>query len=91
MKYKANTGSRGYFTDCTIEGATDFIYDGGMEWFDNCTLHLLKGGGYITAPAESGMPMKQVMYPELSQTTFYPGLFFRNCTVTAADGVSKGA
>lgn len=89
--YKANTGSRGYFTDCTIEGATDFIYDGGMEWFDNCTLHLLKGGGYITAPAESGMPMKQVMYPELSQTTFYPGLFFRNCTVTAADGVAKGA
>lgn len=89
--YKANTGSRGYFTNCTIEGATDFIYDGGMEWFDNCTLHLVKGSGYITAPAESGMPMTKVMYPELSQSTFYPGLFFRNCTVTAADGVAKGA
>ncbi len=89
--YKANTGSRGYFTNCTIEGATDFIYDGGLEWFDNCTLNLVKGGGYITAPAESGMPMTKVMYPDLSQSTFYPGLFFRNCTITAAEGVAKGA
>ncbi len=89
--YKANTGSRGYFTNCTIEGATDFIYDGGLEWFDNCTLNLVKGGGYITAPAESGMPMTKVMYPELSQSTFYPGLFFRNCIIAAADGVANGA
>ena len=89
--YKANTGSRGYFTNCTIEGATDFIYDGGMEWFDSCNIHLVKGGGYITAPAESGMPMTKVMYPELSQSNFYPGLFFRDCTVTAAEGVAKGA
>lgn len=89
--YKANTGSRGYFTNCTIEGATDFIYDGGMEWFDSCNIHLVKGGGYITAPAESGMPMTKVMYPELSQSNFYPGLFFRDCTVTAAEGVANGA
>lgn len=89
--YKANVGARGYFTNCTIEGATDFVYDGGMEWFDSCRIHLLKGGGYITAPAESGMPMTKVMYPELSADKFYPGLFFRNCTVTAADGVADGA
>ena len=89
--YKANVGSRGYFTNCTIEGATDFVYDGGLEWFDNCTLNLVKGGGYITAPAESGMPMTKVMYPELSADKFYPGLFFNNCTVTAADGVKDGA
>ena len=89
--YKANTGSRGYFTNCTIEGATDFIYDGGMEWFDRCELRCLKGGGYITAPAETSMPMTRVLYPELSQTTFYPGLFFRHCSVTAAEGVADGA
>ena len=89
--YKANSGSRGYFTNCTIEGATDFIYDGGLEWFDNCELRLVKGGGYITAPAESSMPMTKVMYPELSADKFYPGLFFRNCTVTAADGVADGS
>lgn len=88
--YKANVGARGYFTNCTIEGATDFIYDGGMEWFENCELRLVKGGGFITAPAESGMPMTKVLYPELSADKFYPGLFFRNCTVTAADGVENG-
>ena len=37
------------------------------------------------------MPMTKVMYPELSADKFYPGLFFRNCTVTAADGVADGA
>ncbi len=89
--YKANTGARGYFTGCLVEGAVDFVYDGGMEWFDDCTINLVKGNGHITAPAESGMPMTKVMYPELSADKFYPGLFFRNCTVTAADGVADGA
>lgn len=88
--YKANVGSRGYFIDCVIEGATDFIYDGGMEWFENCELRCVKGGGYITAPAESSMPMTRVLYPELSADAFYPGLFFRGCRVTAADGVAAG-
>ena len=89
--YKANTGARGYFTGCTVEGAVDFIYDGGLEWFDDCTINLVNGKGYITAPAESGMPMTKVMYPELSADKFYPGLFFRNCTVTAEEGVANGA
>lgn len=88
--YKANVGNRGYFSNCTIEGATDFIYDGGLEWFEGCELRCVKGGGYITAPATSGMPMTRVLNPELSQTAYYPGLFFRNCTVTAADGVNAG-
>lgn len=89
--YKANSGSRGYFTNCTIEGGTDFIYDGGLEWFDNCTLRVLKGGQYITAPGNSSMPMTKVMNPLLSQSTFYPGLFFRNCTVTAGEGVADNS
>lgn len=89
--YKANVGARGYFTNCTIEGATDFIYDGGLEWFDNCEIRCVKGGGYVTAPAESGMPMTKVMYPSLSQDKFYPGLFFRGCNVTAEDGVADGS
>lgn len=89
--YKANVGSRGYFTDCVIEGAVDFIYDGGLEWFDNCELRCVKGGGYITAPASSSMTMSKVMYPSLSADNFYPGLFFRNCRLTAEDGVADGA
>lgn len=89
--YKSNVGSRGYFTNCTIEGATDFIYDGGLEWFDNCELRCLSPGSLITAPAGSGMPMTKVMFPSLSQNKFYPGLFFRNCNITAADGVATGS
>ena len=87
--YKANVGARGYFTGCTVEGTTDFIYDGGLEWFEDCEIRALGNGGYITAPAESGMPMSRVMYPELSEERFYPGLFLSNCRLTAADGVTR--
>ena len=89
--YKANVGSRGYFIDCLIEGAVDFIYDGGLEWFENCEIRCVKGGGYITAPSKSGMPMTRVLFPELSAESFYPGLFFNNCNVTAEDGVAAGS
>lgn len=86
--YKANTGARGYFTGCVVEGTTDFIYDGGMEWFEGCEIRALGNGGYITAPAESGMPMSKVMYPLLGADRFYPGLFMSNCRLTAAPGVT---
>lgn len=89
--YKANVGSRGYFVNCVISGATDFIYDGGLEWFENCEIRCLKGGGYITAPAETAMPMTKLLYPELSADRFYPGLFFRNCRITSENGVANGA
>ena len=89
--YKANVGSRGYFVNCVISGATDFIYDGGLEWFENCEIRCLKGGGYITAPAETAMPMTKLLYPELSADRFYPGLFFRNCRITSETGVANGA
>lgn len=88
--YKANVGARGYFSGCRIEGTVDFIYDGGLEWFENCDIVCLKGGGYIAAPAESGMPMTRVMYPLLSENVFYAGLFFNNCNVTAESGVGRG-
>lgn len=83
--YKANVGARGYFTECVVEGNTDFIYDGGLEWFENCEIRATGRGGYITAPAESGMPMARALYPQLSAERFYPGLFFSNCRLTAAD------
>ena len=88
--YKANSGARGYFTGCTISGATDFIYDGGLEWFENCDIICLAGGHYITAPAESSMPMNKVLYPVLSEDKFYPGLFFNKCRVKAGEGVKAG-
>lgn len=89
--YKANVGARGYFTNCTIAGCTDFIYDGGLEWFEDCEILCVKGRGYITAPSSSSTPMTKVLYPSLSADNFYPGLFFRNCKVTAEDGVEAGS
>ncbi len=84
--YKANVGARGYFTNSTITGATDFIYDSGLEWFENCEIRSLNGGAYITAPGDAGLTMTNIFYPELTVSPFYAGLFFRNCTLTAEDG-----
>ena len=89
--YKANSGARGYFTNCTIEGATDFIYDSGLEWFDNCEIRCLAGGQYITAAAKADVAMTGVMYPELSHSPFYGGLFFNRCNITAAEGVADAS
>ncbi len=89
--YKANSGARGYFTNCTIEGATDFIYDSGLEWFDDCEIRSVKGSGYLTAAGKADVSMTKAMYPDLSVSPFYAGLFFRNCTLTAEDGVADGS
>ena len=79
--YKANTGARGYFTGCKISGSTDFIYDGGLEWFEGCDIICLynPNGGYITAPAEAGLTLNRTFYPELSAQAFRAGLFFNSC------------
>lgn len=89
--YKANGGARGYFSRCTIEGATDFIYDAGLEWFDDCEIRCVRGKGYITAAATSELPLTRAMYPKLSQSRLYAGLFFNRCRLTAEQGVADGA
>lgn len=90
--YKANTGSRGYFVGCVIEGCTDFIYDGGLEWFEDCEIRCVKGkGGYVTAPATASLSLSKIFYPELSADAFYAGMFFRKCRVTAQEGTSRGS
>ncbi len=91
--YKANVGARGYFTGCTVYGATDFIYDGGLEWFEDCRIVCVESpnGGYITAPAEATLNMTKALYPSLSTTPFHAGLFFRDCDVTAEKGVADGS
>lgn len=87
--YKANTGARGYFKDCTITGSTDFIYDGGLEWFEGCDIICLynPNGGYITAPAEAGLTLNRTFYGELSEPMLRAGLFFRDCDIKAGEGV----
>ena len=88
--YKANVASRGYFTNCKITGATDFIYDSGLEWFEDCEIQSV-AGGYITAASDAGLTLSSVLYPLLSTSKFYAGLFFRNCQITAEDGVEDGS
>lgn len=63
---------RSYFADCYIEGHVDFIYAGGIAWFDRCHIHAL-ASGYITAAST----------PETQPF----GYVLSYCKVTAADGV----
>lgn len=92
--YKANVNARGYFLNCLLEGTVDFIYDGGLEWFEDCEIRSVRsanGGGYVTAPASSGLSLNKAIYPELSATNFYAGLFFNRCRLTAGEGVGRGS
>ncbi len=43
-------GTRSYFKNCLILGRTDYIYGGGIGYFDNCEIQSY-GGGWITAPS----------------------------------------
>lgn len=47
----SDQSARGYVKDCFIEGAVDFIYNGGDYFFDHDTLNIVRtSGGYIVAP-----------------------------------------
>lgn len=48
----SDQSARGYVKDCFIEGAVDFIYNGGDYFFDHDTLNIVRtSGGYIVAPS----------------------------------------
>lgn len=70
--------NRQYNLGCYIEGATDFVYGDATTVFDYCTLNCVKGGSYITAPADA----KILSYP-YSTGRFIHGLLFRFCDITA--------
>ena len=72
--YTAGTHSRQYFTQCYIEGTTDFIFGEAVVLFDSCQIHS-KSNSYITAAST----------PEANKF----GFVFRNCRLTAADNVDK--
>ncbi|MBQ8487067.1 MAG: pectin esterase [Prevotella sp.] len=66
--------TRMLFSQCYIEGTTDFIFGPSTAWFENCTIHC-KADSYITAASTP----KDADY----------GYVFNNCTVTAATNVKK--
>ena len=66
--------TRMLFSQCYIEGTTDFIFGPSTAWFENCTSHC-KADSYITAASTP----KDADY----------GYVFNNCTITAATNVKK--
>lgn len=89
--YRTENAKRCYFQNCLLEGTVDFIYAGGAVFFDNCELRCIKGGGYITAPGGNGTA-GTIKKGETEAGIFYRiGFFFRNCDITAGEGVADGA
>lgn len=66
--------SRQLFTDCMIEGTTDFIFGPATAVFENCEIRA-KSNSYITAA-------------NTTQGKHF-GLVFLNCNITAAPSVTK--
>ena len=84
--HRTKKGTRSYYRDCIIEGATDYIYAGGTCWFESCELRCI-ASGYITAPEDITFSM-----PSTDGTsTIWLGFIFNNCTVTAAEGMKAGS
>ena len=65
---------RNYYKDCYIEGTTDFIFGPSIAYFQNCTIHSKKDR-YVTAAST----LEGQRY----------GYVFRDCKLTAAEGVTK--
>ncbi|MFV0365491.1 MAG: pectinesterase family protein [Mangrovibacterium sp.] len=72
--YADGEGSRQYFSQCYIEGTTDFIFGQATALFDDCELHS-KSDSYVTAASS----IKGQAY----------GFVFRHCTLTAQSGVKN--
>ncbi len=72
--YAAGQKSRQYYSNCYISGTTDFIFGAATAVFEGCELHS-KRNSYITAAST----------PEGNQF----GYVFRNCNLTAKEGVTK--
>ncbi len=72
--YAAGKDSRQLYTNCYIEGTTDFIFGAAIGLFKNCTLHS-KRNSYVTAASTT----KDHKF----------GYVFKNCKLTAEDGVDK--
>ena len=72
--YVAGEYARQYFSDCYIEGTTDFIFGEATAVFEKCIIKI-KVNSYITAAST------------LQDAAF--GFVFKNCVLTAPPGVTK--
>lgn len=74
--YPKVANTRNYYTNCFIQGATDFMFGGATAFYESCTINCVNGGQYVTAP---------------STTTKEFGLVYNNCTITANSNVATQA
>ncbi len=72
--YTGVAGTRLLFSDCYIEGTTDFIFGPSTAWFENCEIHS-RSNSYITAASTP-------------QDRPY-GYVFSHCRLTADSNVTK--
>jgi pectinesterase len=72
--YTGGENSRQYFSDCYIEGTTDFIFGAATAVFENCRIHSKKHS-YITAASTT------------RGKSF--GYVFLTCNLTAAEGITR--
>lgn len=72
--YTGVAGTRLCFLNCYIEGTTDFIFGPSTALFKDCTIHS-KANSYVTAAS--------------TPATVAVGYVFKNCRLTADDGVDK--
>ncbi len=86
--YRSRKATRGYFENCWLEGATDFIYAGGINIFDNCTINSVSGG-CATAPEDADVSISKTA--TVCGKFIRVGFFFRNCNLTANSNVAAGA
>ncbi|MDD4968856.1 MAG: pectinesterase family protein [Paludibacter sp.] len=85
--YRSKKGTRGYFKNCWIEGAVDFIYAGGTLFLDDCTINCVNGGGHIVAPEDSYTTKASTV----SGKTLNLGFVFRRCNITANSDVATAS
>ncbi|MDP4186641.1 MAG: pectinesterase family protein [Bacteroidota bacterium] len=65
---------RMYFSNCYIEGTTDFIFGSAVALFENCRIHIKINSYYTAASTPQGNRF---------------GYVFKNCHLTADKGVTK--
>nr|QBM92063.1 pectin methylesterase [Pratylenchus penetrans] len=73
--YAKDKASRQYYSDCYIEGTTDYIFGNSTVIFDNCVIHSKMNRSFITAASTT-----------LEQQY---GLVFRRCNLTAEANVTS--
>ena len=72
--YTGMPNTRVFFDHCYIEGTTDFVFGAATAWFEQCTIHC-KLNSFITAAST----------PQEAEF----GYVFNQCTITAAENVTK--